>query len=53
MKSFWVFVRTVPGAFIRVVVQADNSYNAYQMLKAMYGDQLISSYASDIPAGSN
>lgn len=52
MKSFWVFVRTVPGSFMRVVIQADNSYNAYQMAKAMYGNQLISSFASDVPAGS-
>ena len=46
MKTFWALVRTVPGAFIRVEIQADTPYNAYQMLKAMYGDQLISSTAS-------
>ncbi len=46
MKKYWALVRTVPGAFIRVEIQADNPYNAFQMLKAMYGDQLISSTAS-------
>lgn len=48
MNTYWAFVRTVPGAFIKVTVQADNSYAAYQMLKAMYGDQLISDYASQV-----
>jgi len=46
MIKYWALVRTVPGAFIRVEIQADTPYNAYQMLKAMYGDQLISSTAS-------
>jgi hypothetical protein len=46
MNKYWALVRTVPGAFIRVEIQADNPYNAFQMLKAMYGDQLISSAAS-------
>jgi hypothetical protein len=46
MNSYWALVRTVPGAFIKVTIQADNPYNAYQMLKAMYGTQLISAFAS-------
>lgn len=46
MKTYWFFVRTVPGSFIRVTLQADNPYNAYQMAKAMYKDQLISEFAS-------
>lgn len=46
MNTYWALVRTVPGAFIKVTIQSDNPYNAFQMLKAMYGDQLISSFAS-------
>lgn len=42
MHTYWAFVRTGIGAFMRVTVQADSPYNAYQMLKALYGDQLIS-----------
>ena len=37
MYTYWAFVRTVVGGFMRVTVQADNPYNAYQMLRAMYG----------------
>lgn len=46
MTTYWALVRTVVGGFMRVTVQADNPYNAYQMLKAMYGDRLISEHAS-------
>jgi hypothetical protein len=46
MNTYWAFVRTVPGSFMRVTVQADTPYNAYQMMKAMYGSLLISEYAS-------
>jgi hypothetical protein len=48
MNNYWAFVRTVPGAFIKVTIQAPDSYQAFQMLKAMYGDQLISTYANQI-----
>lgn len=48
MNTYFAFVRTVPGAFIRVTINADNPYNAYQMLKAMYGSQLISEFASPV-----
>lgn len=46
MYTYWAFVRTVVGGFMRVTVQADNPYNAYQMLRAMYGNQLISESAA-------
>jgi hypothetical protein len=46
MYTYWAFVRTVVGGFMRVTVQADNPYNAYQMLRAMYGNQLISEAAA-------
>jgi hypothetical protein len=46
MHTYWAFVRTGVGAFIRVTVQADNPYTATQMLKAMYGNKLISDCAS-------
>lgn len=48
MTTYWALVRTVPGAFIRVTIQADTPYNAIQMLKSMYGSQLISEFASPI-----
>lgn len=48
MNKYWALVRTVPGAFIRVEIQADTPYAAYQMLKAMYGSQLISDFASPV-----
>jgi hypothetical protein len=48
INTYWALVRTVPGAFIRVTIQADNPYNAFQMLKAMYGSQLISDFASPV-----
>lgn len=46
MKTYSANVRTVPGSFIRVTIQAPDPYTAYQMLKAMYGNQLISDFAS-------
>ena len=46
MHTYWAFVRIEVGAFMRVTVQADNSYIATQMLKSMYGDKLISNFAS-------
>lgn len=46
MNTYWAFVRVDTGAFIKVTVQADNPYNATQMLKAMYGPQLISESAA-------
>lgn len=42
MNTYWAFVRTGVGAFIKVTVQAPNIYVAKEMLKSMYGDQLIS-----------
>lgn len=46
MNTYWALVRTTVGGYIRVTVQADNPYNAYVMLKSMYGDKLISESAS-------
>ncbi len=46
MNTYWAHVRIAVGAFIRVTVQADNPYIATQMLKALYGDKLISDFAS-------
>jgi len=45
MNTYWALVQ-IPGSFMRVTVQADNPYNAYQMLLGMYGDRLLSEYAS-------
>ena len=32
MESYWAFVRTDVGAFIRVTILVDNPHNAYEML---------------------
>ena len=48
MYTYWALVQTVTGGFMRVTVQADNPYNAYQMLLAMYGDRLLSESASQV-----
>ena len=45
MKTYWAFVRTDVGCFMRVTVQADHPWNAKQMLLAMYGNNLISEAA--------
>lgn len=46
MNTYWALVSTGVGSFMRVTVQADTPYVAYQMLKSMYGDKLISESAS-------
>ena len=46
--TYWAFAKTDrnPGAgLIKVYIQADTPFNAYQMLKAMYGELLHSPYA--------
>lgn len=46
--KFLVLVRThnEPGAgLMRVIIEADNSYNAIQMAKAQYGSLLLSESA--------
>jgi len=48
MYTYWALVETVHGGFMRVTVQADNPYNAYQMLKAMYGSKLLSESAARV-----
>lgn len=49
MNTYWALVSTGVGSFIRVTIQADNQWNATQMLKSMYGSQLISESAAPIP----
>jgi hypothetical protein len=46
MQTYWANVRTTAGGFIRVTVQAPNPFVATEMLKAMYGNQLMSDFAS-------
>jgi hypothetical protein len=45
MYTWWAFVRTDVGAFMKVTVQADTQYNAMQMLRNMYGTNLCSEAA--------
>jgi hypothetical protein len=42
IKSYWAFVKAGTGNFIRVTIQADTPYNALQILKNTYGDNLQS-----------
>jgi hypothetical protein len=47
MQAYWANLRTTSGGdFIRVTVQAPNPFMATEMLKAMYGDRLMSDFAS-------
>ena len=40
MYKWWAFVRTGLGTFIKVTIYADNQYQATEMLRGMYGDNL-------------
>jgi hypothetical protein len=42
MKQYWAFVAAGTGGFIKVFVTADSPYNALQILKNTYGDNLKS-----------
>lgn len=46
MRTWWAMIRTDGGGHIRITVQAENSFVAYEMMKAMYGDKLMSDFAS-------
>ncbi len=48
MNTYWAFVQTVAGGFIRITVQADTSYSAYEIMKATYGNRLMSAYAAQL-----
>lgn len=45
MYTFWAFVKTVTGGFMVVTVQANTNYEATQMLRAQYGELLLSEAA--------
>jgi hypothetical protein len=49
MRTFWALMRTSTGGIIRVTVQAENNFVAYEMMKAQYGGQLISQSANLCP----
>lgn len=44
-QTYWAFVQTVVGGFIRVTVQAPNHFHANQQLQAQYGGKLLSEAA--------
>lgn len=46
MQTWWAFVRTDVGAFMKVTVQAPDNWTATQMLREIYGDKLISEAAA-------
>ena len=45
MYTYWAFVRTVVGGLMKVYAKADTAYQATIMLRAQYGDKLISEAA--------
>lgn len=48
MNTYWAFVR-VNGYAVRTTVNADNPYNAYQLMVAMYGrENMVSDFACPI-----
>ena len=47
MRTWWVFVRTDGGGFMKALVYADNSWTAYQNAKALYGSALMSDNANN------
>ena len=46
MRTWWGLIRTDGGGHIRITVKAENSFVAYEMMKAMYGDKLITQAAN-------
>ena len=42
IKTYWAFVKAGTGNIIKVTVQADTPYNALQILKNTYGENLSS-----------
>jgi hypothetical protein len=48
MYTYWALVQTVPGGFMRVTCQADNTYNATQIFKSLYGSKLLSEAAAAV-----
>jgi hypothetical protein len=42
LKTYWAFVKTGTGSFIKVTVQAPNPYVAGEILKNTYGQNLQS-----------
>lgn len=53
MQTWWAFAKTSNGSMMKVTVQADNPYQATEMLKAIYGDRLTSDFASAEPTSTN
>lgn len=49
MNTYWAIVRTSNVGVVRVQIQADNPYDAYQLLESMYGDKLLSESAALVP----
>lgn len=52
MNQYYVLVRTEdrPGAMVtKVFIHADNPISAYQILKAQYGNLLLSESAAPVP----
>jgi hypothetical protein len=48
MKTFWALVKTSPepgSQVVRVTIESNNAYTAYSLLKAKYGNLLVSGSA--------
>lgn len=48
MHTYWVFIRNSSGMPMRVELQAENNFRAFEIAKALYGTQLISEGANFI-----
>lgn len=46
MQTWWAFVRTGVGGFIKVTVQAPDAWTATQILRNTYGSNLLTEYAA-------
>ena len=46
MYTWWGLVKTTTGGFMRVTVQADNAYQAQEMMKSLYGEKLLTEGAN-------
>jgi hypothetical protein len=42
MRTFWFIVRNSSGSPMRVTLQAENPYRAFELAKSLYGSSLIS-----------
>lgn len=53
MQTYYAYVRTGAGTVMKVTINADNAFNAYNMFVAMYTkERMISEFAAPMPYNS-